>query len=156
MKSREFRPTGEYSHARPLVSELPDGLGGECEPLFVSALHSRGCLTTKDTPKKRRHCQRQCLLFFGGPEGSRTPVRKPLDITFSGCISLILFPLAVSQTNKPTASVAIFCMTRSMAKHGCTFTAQMTLSPRPRYSSEERVALCHSTAVRQPMQRFYR
>ena len=23
---------GEYSHAQPLVSELPDGFGGECEP----------------------------------------------------------------------------------------------------------------------------
>ena len=22
----------EYSHAQPLVSELPDGFGGECEP----------------------------------------------------------------------------------------------------------------------------
>lgn len=23
---------GEYSRAQPLVSELPDGFGGECEP----------------------------------------------------------------------------------------------------------------------------
>ena len=32
-------------------------------------------------------------LAAGGPEGSRTPVRKPLDITFSGCILSFLLPL---------------------------------------------------------------
>jgi hypothetical protein len=29
---REFRAEREYSHAQPLVSELPDGFSGECEP----------------------------------------------------------------------------------------------------------------------------
>ena len=28
----EFRTSCEYSHAQPLVSKLPDGFGGECEP----------------------------------------------------------------------------------------------------------------------------
>ena len=34
---------------------------------------------------------------FGGPEGSRTPVRKPLDTTFSGCSLLFKFPLVRRQ-----------------------------------------------------------
>ena len=33
------------------------------------------------------------LLIFGGGEGNRTPVRKPLDTTFSGCrVSIRAFP----------------------------------------------------------------
>ncbi len=32
------------------------------------------------------------VLCFGGGEGNRTPVRKPLDITFSGCRISTVFP----------------------------------------------------------------
>lgn len=35
--------------------------------------------------------------LFGGPEGNRTPVRKPLDMTFSECSLLFEFPLARRQ-----------------------------------------------------------
>ena len=36
-------------------------------------------------------------LAAGGPEGNRTPVRKPLDMTFSECSLLFEFPLARRQ-----------------------------------------------------------
>ena len=33
------------------------------------------------------------VIMNGGPDGSRTRVRKPLDITFSGCILCFRIPL---------------------------------------------------------------
>ena len=37
-----------------------------------------------------------CFLF-GGPDGSRTRVRKPLDMNFSGCIPFFEIPLVRRQ-----------------------------------------------------------
>ncbi len=40
------------------------------------------------------------MLLLGGAEGSRTPVRKPLDITFFGCSRLIIIPLGSAQETR--------------------------------------------------------
>ena len=55
--------------------------------------------------KKRKSLEKSRLFgaisflspFDGGPEGNRTPVRKPLDMTFSGCSLLFGFPLGQRQ-----------------------------------------------------------
>ena len=66
----------------------------KCEPLFASLATRGGSLCP---PKKDRVRRWRTLSFFGGPEGSRTPVRKPLDMTFSECIPLIMLPRLGSQ-----------------------------------------------------------
>ena len=76
---------------------------------------------------------------FGGSEGSRTPVRKPLDTTFYERRQSIEIPIGRSDC-QDRPQVAILCVTVTMAKSPFTFTADLTLSPKPRYSSEERVA----------------
>jgi len=45
----------------------------------------------------------------------------------------------VARTNTLRVKVALFCMIGSRANGRCMFTAEMTLSPQPRYSEEERV-----------------
>ena len=44
------------------------------------------------SPKAKRHAS-ACLFAFGGAEGSRTPVRKRFDKTFSGRSQVSAFPL---------------------------------------------------------------
>ena len=52
-------------------------------------------------------------LLFGGAEGNRTPVRKQLDKTFSGCSLLFTFPLP--HGNKHPYGIGSFMM-RGMGK----------------------------------------
>ena len=40
----------------------------------------------------REHSKEHSLAIFGGLEGNRTPVRKPLDMTFSVGSQFLLFP----------------------------------------------------------------
>ena len=52
--------------------------------------------TLYDIRQKRKCTHEQVrvyISFFGGPDGSRTRVRKPLDMTFSGCILSFRIPL---------------------------------------------------------------
>lgn len=57
--------------------------------------------------------------FFGGGEGSRTPVRKPFHRTFSGCRRLFTFPFHA--VNRHTAQVGRVMMrgtVNSFRTHG--------------------------------------
>ena len=53
------------------------------------------------------------VILFGGAEGTRTPVRKQLDKTFSGCSLLFTFPLP--HGNKHPYGIGSFMM-RGMGK----------------------------------------
>ena len=67
---------------------------GESEPLRKNcfAIFGVRVLATLADSKKIKTAQGG-LYFFGGGEGNRTPVRKPLDTTFSGCrTSIRAFP----------------------------------------------------------------
>ena len=48
------------------------------------------------------------VSFFGGAEGNRTPVRKQLGGTFSGCSLLFTFPLPGE--NKHPTGISSFMM----------------------------------------------
>ena len=54
-------------------------------------------------------------LNFGGPEGNRTPVRKPLDMTFSVGSQFLLFPTKCRQLTGNAQSVAPLCLIGSGA-----------------------------------------
>ena len=46
--------------------------------------------------------------MFGGGEGNRTPVRKPLDATFSGCRVSTVFPAGTAGTQAvPVGSLLV-------------------------------------------------
>ena len=82
------------------------------------------------------------------------PLSKNLLIQLSpGAVYHLNFSLK-APTNRLFEEATVLCVIGSMAKHRCTFTAYLTLSPRPRYSSEERAALGRGTALRQPVQRY--
>ena len=69
---REFRVEREYSHAQPLVSKLPDGFSGECEPLSKTLCVLGGEMSGWVTKtKKDTHLS---VLRFGDPSGNRTRV----------------------------------------------------------------------------------
>ena len=52
---------------------------------------------------------------FGGLEGNRTPVRKPLDMTFSVGSQFLLFPTTYRQRTGNAQSVAPLCLIGSGA-----------------------------------------
>ena len=80
------------------------------------------------------------LFLFGGAEGSRTPVRKPLDMTFFGCSSFFEISTRAASTNRLRRHVAFLCVISSKANGRCTFTAYLTPERGPRYSPAGRVA----------------
>ena len=61
-------------------------------------------------------------FFVGGGEGSRTPVRKHLDMTFFGCITSLTFPQG-SPTHRRRLSVVLSFMVGSRANCRRTFIA---------------------------------
>ena len=63
----------------------------------------------------REHSKEHSLAIFGGPEGNRTPVRKPLDMTFSVGSQFLLFPTTHRQLTGNAQSVAPFCLIGSGA-----------------------------------------
>ena len=70
------------------------GEDGESEPIHKNcyAIFGVRFLATLVSTKKIKTAQGG-LYFFGGGEGNRTPVRKSLDTTFSGCrVSTVSFP----------------------------------------------------------------
>ena len=67
-------------------------------------------------PCKNKRGTLSCTSFiFGGPEGNRTPVRKPLDMTFSVGSQFLLFPTMRRQLTGNTQSVAPLCLIGSGA-----------------------------------------
>ena len=60
---------------------------------------------------------------YGGGDGNRTRVQKPLDMTFSvGSLSFFISRAGTS-ANRLSFAVALFCLTGSRAKDRCKFTA---------------------------------
>ncbi len=71
-------------------------------PPFHFAKQNEGFDSLRISSKKEGYTRiNPCVpLFFGGPDGSRTRVRKPLNMTFSGCILCFVIPLGKrSQTS---------------------------------------------------------
>lgn len=60
---------------------------------------------------------------IGGGGENRTPVRKPLNTTFSGCSTPFWFPYLFPVHGK-AESVAFLFMTASKANRRCTFTTK--------------------------------
>ena len=96
----------QYRPVRPLQIQIPRGValarttrsvrvGSDVPP----AHHSLPTRSTPsiDLPKKKGRFS--LPFFFGGPEGSRTPVRKSIHIAFFGWSLLQILPKA-SATNK--------------------------------------------------------
>ena len=90
----EFR-LGEYICSRLTRASSPRLARNMRTPIRVASLHEGARLRRAHQKSKDSHWLP--LLFFGGPEGSRTPVRKPLDMTFSECSPLFEIPLARRQ-----------------------------------------------------------
>ena len=99
---------------------------------------------------------------IGGDEGNRTPVRKSLDTTFSGCrTSLTLFPrVADGQAARRSRNLL---HDRYDLGSRFTCTTKMTLSPESWSSQEERAVRrprhCHrklpgELTIRQPLQLY--
>ena len=63
----------------------------------------------------REHSKEHSLAIFGGLEGNRTPVRKPLDMTFSVGSQSLLFPTGRRQLTGNAQSVAPLCLIGSGA-----------------------------------------
>ena len=77
--------------------------------------------------------------LFGGLEENRTPVRKPLDMTFSVGSQFLLFPTVRCQLTNSVQSGSTFVLDRFKCNRRCKFTAKITLSLQSRYFAEERV-----------------
>ena len=91
---------------------------------------------------KTRFLRRISILCssYGGGDGSRTHVRKPLDTTFSVGSLLFVFPDGGANRHV-SSSGSTFLPDRFKCNRRCRFTAHLTLGPGSRYSREERVTL---------------
>ena len=91
---------------------------------------------------KTRFLRRISILCssYGGGDGSRTHVRKPLDTTFFVGSLLFVFPDGGANRHA-SSSGSTFLPDRFKCNRRCRFTAHLTLGPGSRYSREERVTL---------------
>ena len=64
------------------------------------------------------------LYFNGGGEGSRTPVRRWVDRTFSGCRRLLEFPVVRHQSANAAPRYLFVCLASSKEKGKRTFITQ--------------------------------
>ena len=78
--------------------------------------------------KKKRNASIISILEFqyGGGEGSRTPVRKCVDKTFSGCSRLLNFPVVKHQLANAVQRYLFIFMTSPKEKGKCTFITKLT------------------------------
>ena len=112
--------------------------------------------------KKQKPQANTCGFVAGGDEGNRTPVRKPLDITFFGCrLSFALF--LTNADNQALERSSHLVLDRCGDNSRCKFTTDFTLSPKSWYSQEERAVRrprhCHcklpkESTIRQPLQLY--
>ena len=103
-------------------------------------------------PIPRIHQEKRARVgsFFGGSEGNRTPVRKPLDITFSVGSPFFQFPRKAPK-GRLFPQRAILCLIGSMANRRCRVTAHLTPDEsRGAQSCDGPQLGCGGTAVRQP------
>ena len=82
----------------------------------------------------------RCFFLFGGVEGSRTPVRKSIHASFSGCSLSIRFP-NYDADKQASQFVSFLYMTAINENLQFTFTAHLTPWTRSRYSSARCAAL---------------
>ena len=54
----------EYSHAQPLVSELPDGFGGECEPERLRYIANAMPIPWAESAKREEAHLAMCFFSF--------------------------------------------------------------------------------------------
>ena len=73
--------------------------------------------------KKPPHTQ-GARRSFGGGEGSRTPVRRWVDRTFSGCRRLLEFPAVRHQSANAAPRYLFVCLASSKEKGKRTFITQ--------------------------------
>ena len=84
-------------------------------------------------------CKRFGLYCFGGGGGSRTRVRKPIHIYFSGC--RLLFKLPACGRRQPSRRKRYLPDTMAVRKKlPSSFTVNRRPNPKPRYSSAGRQA----------------
>ena len=89
-----------------------------CVCYCTGTVHRTVAFGSFDSPHHKYHTKKEepsiwMALLFGGAEGNRTPVRKQLDKTFSGCSLLFTFPLP--HGNKHPYGIGSFMM-RGMGK----------------------------------------
>ena len=91
-----------YSFLQYFLVE-PTGIDSRLRARSGCVLTPTGChsFRTRSTPyffiiKKQKQGVKSLLLFFGGTEGSRTPVQKPIDITFSVGSHSLLIPVGAA------------------------------------------------------------
>ena len=92
-------------------------------------------------------------FIFGGPEGNRTPVRKPLDMTFFADSLSLDFPTH-PPADRQGKQVALLCMTGSRAKDRCTFTTDLTPAVGRGPPTGDGRLKNRGTAIKQPEQQF--
>ena len=86
------------------------------EQASTGRLHRIGSIPD---PIQKRNAPARVRFFFGGAEGNRTPVRKQLGKTFSGCSLLFTFPLSCG--NKHSQDIGSFIMhgtRKALRTHG--------------------------------------
>ena len=105
-------------------------------PLFLHFTKIRGFFG--DENKKPRIYA--VFLMCGGGGGNRTLVRKPLNITFSGCRAPFLFP-APSPDARGERFGSFFLYDRFKSKPAMHIYHEMTPEPKPWCSSGGRAAL---------------
>ncbi len=85
-----------------------------------------------------------CPLLFGGADGNRTRVQKPVDMTFSADSHSFEISPRGAPGDRLSGRVALFSMTDARAKYRCMFTTHLThgrsRSPLRRYGRHENAA----------------
>ena len=82
--------------------------------------------------------------YFGGADGNRTRVQKPVDMTFSADSHSFKISPRGAPGDRLSGRVALFSMTDARAKYRCMFTTHLThgrsRSPLRRYGRHENAA----------------
>lgn len=85
-----------------------------------------------------------CPLLFGGADGNRTRVQKPVYMTFSADSHSFKISPRGAPGDRLSGRVALFSMTDARAKYRCMFTTHLThgrsRSPLRRYGRHENAA----------------
>lgn len=94
--------------------------------------------------KQQRTPRNGVPLYFGGADGNRTRVQKPVDMTFSADSHSFKISPRGAPGDRLSGRVALFSMTDARAKYRCMFTTHLThgrsRSPLRRYGRHENAA----------------
>ena len=111
---------GHFVEARGVDSRLR-ARSGAALTVPRTVIHFRPVRLPPD--KKPPHTQ-GARRSFGGGEGSRTPVRRWVDRTFSGCRRLLEFPAVRHQSANAAPRYLFVCLASSKEKGKRTFITQ--------------------------------